>query len=273
MKKSTLLFLLITLYSMINAQSNTSASEKTDKLQMEDSAKYLYVKGNFNTYATLNNTINGYSDGIITYIFDRKTKKLKSTRIEQYRIFRMPKPEWDPQKFASWDYSIYMHLPQIKRIEGTNPYKKTKNMVFHKMEGSQRDEIEIKEERLQEKELAILGVHVSDVKYSTRIAYTRNSRKQPEDLLQYNESSTMKLKYKKEQMYNVVNVYTNFYPTAFDSGDEKHEDEIKFDLNTSYYTSKYWENPSFPDMQNALASFLKEELKEKQNINSLFTKK
>lgn len=82
MKKSALLFLMITLYSLMNAQNNNSASEKTDKLQTEDSAKYLYVKGNFNIYATLNNTINGYADGIITYIFDRKTKKLKSTRIE-----------------------------------------------------------------------------------------------------------------------------------------------------------------------------------------------
>ncbi len=272
MKKSTLLFLMITLYSLINAQNNNSTSEKTDKPRTEDSAKYLYVKGNFNTYAALNNTINGYADGIVTYIFDRKTKKLKSTCIEQYRIFRMPRAEWDQQKFSSWDYSIYMHLPQMKRIEGTDPYKKNKDMVFHKTEGSQRDEIEIKEERLQEKELALLGFHFSDVKYTTRIAYTRNSRKQPEDLLQYSESSTMKLKYKREPTYNVVNIYTNFYPTAFDFGNTKNNHNIKFDLGTSYYTSNYWENPSFPDMQNALDSFLKEDLQEKQNINALYTK-
>lgn len=301
MKKSTLLFLMITLYSLIHARSITSVSEKTASplpkvsmtydfdqpitkinnpvkdldtipIRKNKPGKYLYMKGNFTTYATLNNTINGYADGIITYIFDRKTKKLKSTWIEQYRIFRMPKPEWDPQKFSSWDYAIYMHVPRMKGLVNINSHKKTKNPIFYKSENGERDKIEIKEERLQEKGFAIFGYHLFDARNSTDIIYTGNSPKQLEDLLEYRETSSMRLKYKKEPIYNVVNVYTNFYPTAFDSGDDKHEDEIKFDINRSYYTSNYWENSSFPDMQNALASFLKEELKEKQNINALYTK-
>ncbi len=86
---------------MISAQDNTSASKKADKPQPEVSSKYLYEKGNFNTHTILNNTIHGYADEIATYIFDSRTKKLKSIRIEQYRIFRPPKAEWDPQKFSS----------------------------------------------------------------------------------------------------------------------------------------------------------------------------
>ncbi len=35
----------------------------------------------------MNNRLNSYTDGIITYVFDNKTKKLKSTNIQQYRIF------------------------------------------------------------------------------------------------------------------------------------------------------------------------------------------
>ncbi len=301
MKKSTLLFLMITLYSLIHARSITSVSEKIDlslpkvsmaydfdqpitkinkpaknidtiPIRRNKPGKYLYMKGSFTTYATLNNTIHGYADGIITYIFDRKTKKLKSTWIEQYRIFRMPKPEWDPQKFSSWDYAIYMHVPQMKGLVNINSHKKTKNPVFYKSENGERDKIEIKEERLQEKSFAIFGYHLFDVRNSTDITYTRKSSKQLEDLLEYRETSSMKLKYKKEPIYNVVNIYTNFYPTAFDSGDKKYEHEVKFDLDKSYYISKYWENPSFPDMQDALDSFLKRELKEKQNINALYTK-
>ncbi|WP_294310121.1 hypothetical protein [uncultured Chryseobacterium sp.] len=53
MKKSKPLFLMITFYSPINAQSSTSAFEKKDKQQPIVSAKYLSVKGNFNTYVTL----------------------------------------------------------------------------------------------------------------------------------------------------------------------------------------------------------------------------
>jgi hypothetical protein len=52
-------------------------------------AKYILIKGNFNTYVTLNNRLNCYLDGIITYVFDNKTKKLKTSHIEQYRIFRL----------------------------------------------------------------------------------------------------------------------------------------------------------------------------------------
>lgn len=269
MKKSMLLFLMITLYGQINAQA--VFPEKPREPQPESSARYLYLKGNFNTYAALNNTIHGYADGIVTYIFDRKTKKLKNTRIEQYRIFRLPKAEWDPQKFSSWDYAMYMHVPQIKRIGNIERHKKNKNMVFHQSESGETDKVEIKEERFREKELAILGFHFYDVKNHTRITYTGNSRKQPENLLDYRESSSMKLKYKNEPMYNAINVYANFYPTALGSGDDKGDHKVEFDLNKSCYTSKYWEDPSFPDTQDVLNAFLKAELTEKQNIDSLNT--
>lgn len=52
-------------------------------------AKYIFVKGNFNSYVTVNNKLNCYTDGIITYIFDNETKKLKSADVEQYRAFRI----------------------------------------------------------------------------------------------------------------------------------------------------------------------------------------
>lgn len=167
--------------------------------------------------------------------------------------------------------TLYMHVPQMKWIGNIERYKKNRKAVFHESESGGTNKIEIKEERFQEKELAMLGFHFSDVKNSTHIAYSRNSQKQPQDLLEYRETSSMKLKYKNEPKYNVINVYTNFYPTALGSGDHKDDHKIKFDLDTSYYTSKYWEDPSFPDIQDVLDTFLKEELIEKQNINSLNT--
>lgn len=40
-------------------------------------AKYIMIKGNFNAYVTVNNKLNSYTDGIVTYIFDNKTEKYK----------------------------------------------------------------------------------------------------------------------------------------------------------------------------------------------------
>ncbi|MFP7656701.1 hypothetical protein [Chryseobacterium proteolyticum] len=56
-------------------------------------AKYIFIKGNFNSYVTVNNKLNAYADGIITYIFDNKSKKLKSTNVQQYRIYRLEDPK------------------------------------------------------------------------------------------------------------------------------------------------------------------------------------
>lgn len=342
MKKSTLLLLMITLYSLINAQRITFVSERTGKplpkvsvfgkdgsisaysddrgtidkqslkpdqekfqlvyksipidtlsysdfdqpvIKINDqlteidpvpvkknrSRKYIYVTGYFNTYTALNNTVNGYADGIITYIFDYKTKKLKASRIEQYRVFRLPKTDWDERKFPSWLYAVYMHVPQVRWVGNIDKYRKDETTVFQKLKSGERDEIEVKEGRLQEKDFALLGYHFFDVKTVTKIAYTQNSQKQLENLIEYNEKASMKLKYKSEPNYNMLNVQANFYPTSFDSGDHKDDHKVKFDLDRSYYTSKYWEDPAFPDMQTVLNSFQKGDLKEQQNMNSTHT--
>lgn len=241
------------------------------RLKKNKSRKYIYVTGYFNTYTALNNTVNGYADGIITYIFDYKTKKLKASRIEQYRVFRLPKTDWDERKFPSWLYAVYMHVPQVRWVGNIDKYRKDETTVFQKLKSGERDEIEVKEGRLQEKDFALLGYHFFDVKTVTKIAYTQNSQKQLENLIEYNEKASMKLKYKSEPNYNMLNVQANFYPTSFDSGDHKDDHKVKFDLDRSYYTSKYWEDPAFPDMQTVLNSFQKGDLKEQQNMNSTHT--
>ncbi len=37
-------------------------------------AKYIFIKGNFNAYVTVNNKLNSYTDGIVTYILTTKQK-------------------------------------------------------------------------------------------------------------------------------------------------------------------------------------------------------
>lgn len=87
-------------------------------------AKYIFVKGNFNTYVTVNNKLNCYTDGIITYIFDNKTKKLKSANVEQYRTFRIEDKNVDKKLTASFDYGKMMNVPEMKDVGNIQEYKK-----------------------------------------------------------------------------------------------------------------------------------------------------
>lgn len=61
-------------------------------------AKYIVIKGNFNAYVTVNGKLNSYADGLVTYIFDNKTKNLKSANVEQYRVFRLVEPKNEKRK-------------------------------------------------------------------------------------------------------------------------------------------------------------------------------
>jgi hypothetical protein len=228
-------------------------------------AKYVFVKGNFNTYVTLNNRLNSYADGIATYIFDNKTKKLKDTRIEQYRVFRLENAEMDRKKLSSWDYGMFLKVPKLKDVGNINDYRKMKNTVMKELKGANKDEIEITGEALQEKEFAFFGYRLFDVRSILNIAYTLNSTKQLRDLLEYNEIGFLKMKHKSEPEYNAVVIYTNFHPTELEFSNENDGEKTRFDQNNSHYTSNYWEDPAFPNMQSVFSSFFKGDLKEKQN--------
>jgi len=233
--------------------------------------KYTYVTGNFNTYITLNNTVNGYADGIIRYIFNSKTKKLKAIRIQQYRVFRLPKSELNLKKSSSWEFSAFMQVPDVKWVGNVDQYKKSKNMVYQEVKSMKSDKIEIKDVQYPEKDIAFLGYHFLYTRNIINITYNKDSRKTLEDLLEYNQNRSIKLKYKNELNYNILHIYANFYPTSFESGDRKDDHKVKFDINGSYYTSKYWEDPSFPDMNHVLDSFLKRDLTEQKNTHSTNT--
>ncbi len=228
-------------------------------------AKYVFVKGNFNTYVTLNNKLNSYADGIVTYIFDNKTKKLKDTRVEQYRIFRLEKAEMDAKKLSSWDYGMFLKVPKIKDVGNINEYKKVKNTVFREIKGSSKDEMEITGESLQEKELALFGYRFYDSRRILNIAYTSGSEKKLRDLVEYNEITFLKMKHKSEPDYNAIGTYINFYPVEIDFGNDTDAGKIKFEFNNSHYTSEYWKDPAFPNMQSVFSSFFKDDLKERPN--------
>lgn len=234
---------------------------ETVVIKKEKPAKYIFVKGNFNAYVTLNNKLNSYADGIVTYIFDNKTKKLKSTSIEQYRIFRLEKAEMDVKNLSSWDYGMFLKIPKIKNIGNVEGFRNMKDIVFKEMKSEKKDQIELSQVT-NDKEVGLFGYRISDAKNILNLAFVPDSRKELRDLLEYNSIEFIKLKHKSEPQYNDITIYSNFYPTDIDFGNEK-MDKIQFNINISHYTSNYWEDPSFPNMQPVFSSFFKEDLKEK----------
>ncbi|MDQ1160225.1 hypothetical protein QE422_000593 [Chryseobacterium sp. SORGH_AS 447] len=236
---------------------------ETVVVKKEKPAKYIFVKGNFNAYVTLNNKLNSYADGIVTYIFDNKTKKLKSTQVEQYRIFRLENAEMDRKKLSSWDYGMFLKVPKLKNIENVDGYKTIKDIVFKELKSEKKDQIELTE-ITNDEEMGFLGYRISDAKNILNISYVPNSQKKLRDLLEYNRIEFVKLKHKSEPQYNDITIYNNFYPIDIDFGNEKIE-KMQFDINSSHYTTKYWEDPDFPNMQPVFSSFFKEDLKEKPN--------
>ncbi|UOU99201.1 hypothetical protein MUU74_04395 [Chryseobacterium daecheongense] len=229
-------------------------------------AKYIFVKGNFNTYVTVNNKLNCYADGVVTYIFDNKTKKLKSTNVEQYRIYRLIDPKNEKKLTATWDYDSSLEVPKIKNAGNIQEYK-NKNATIKELKGNQKDEVEISGGFLQQKELALFGFRLFDFREIVNIAYEKNSDKTLKSLLEYNGVMHIKLKHKSEESYNQIIAYNNFYPTDLSFSNKNDIEKVKFDTDNSNYKTKYWENPAFPNMQTIFYSFFKNDLKEEQNKN------
>jgi len=227
-------------------------------------AKYVLVKGNFNAYVTLNNKLNCYVDGIVTYVFDNKTKKVKSTNIQQYRIFRLEGAKNEKKEMGSWDYNSFLDLPKLKSVGNIEEYKQ-KNTRVKELKGTNKDEIEITGEALQEKEFAFFGYRFFDVRGIINISYEKDSKKNLRDLLESNEIAFIKLKHKTEPDYNQVIVYRNFHPTELDFSDKNDVEKVKYDKDISNYKTSYWQDASFPNMQTIFSSFFKEDLKEKEN--------
>lgn len=227
-------------------------------------AKYILVKGNFNSYVTVNSKLNGYADGVITYIFDNKTKKLKSTNVEQYRIFRLNDPKEEKKQTASWDYGNSLNPPKLKKVGNLEEFKK-KNTRIKELKGASKDEIEVIGEYLQKKEFALFGFRFFDLRGIQNIAFEKNSQKTLKDLLEFNEIEFIKLKHKSEKDYNQVITYENFYTTEISFSNENKMESVKFNTEISNYKTQYWQDASFPNMQTIFSSFFKDDLQEKQN--------
>ncbi|WP_374461299.1 hypothetical protein [Chryseobacterium taeanense] len=228
-------------------------------------AKYLLIKGNFNAYVTVNNLLNSYVDGIVTYVFDNKTKKVKDIKVQQYRIFSLENAIFEKKQTGVWDYSMFLNLPKLKYAGNLEKYNNGE-LKIKELKTPAKDEVEITGEDLQEKEMAILGYRLFDIRGIVNFSFEKNSKKTLRDFNEYNSIEFLKLKHKSEPDYNQIIIYKNFYPTELDFSNEKNLPEVKYNIKQSHYTMTYWDEETFPNMQRVFSSFFKDDLKEKQNI-------
>ncbi|MGK6342409.1 hypothetical protein ACMGDK_09230 [Chryseobacterium sp. DT-3] len=226
-------------------------------------AKYILIKGNFNAYVTVNNKLNSYADGIVTYIFDNKTKKLKSTNVEQYRVFRLAVKN-EKKETSTWDYGSSLQLPKLKNVGNPEEYK-TKRNTIKELKGDRKDQIEVTGAALQEKEFSLFGFRFYDIRTILNMSFEKDSEKGLKDFLEYNEVAFVKLKHKSEPNYNQIILYNNFYPAELNFSNDDDIEKVKFDKENSSYKTRYWQEPSFPNMQTIFSSFFKDDLKEQQN--------
>lgn len=227
-------------------------------------AKYIHIKGNFNAYVTLNNKLNSYTDGIITYVFDNKTKKLKSVNIEQYRVFKLVDAKNEKKVVSSWDTSSSLVLPKLKHVGNPEEYKEKWN-VIKELKGDRKDQIEVTGAALQEKEFSLFGYRFYDIRTILNMSFEKDSGKSLKDFLEYNEVVFVKLKHKSEPSYNQIISYNNFHVTEFSFSNENDIEKVKFNKDNSNYKTQFWKEPSFPNMQTIFSSFFKDDLKEQEN--------
>lgn len=228
-------------------------------------AKYLLIKGNFNAYVTVNNLLNSYVDGIVTYVFDNKTKKVKDIKVQQYRIFSLENATFEKKQTGAWDYSMFLNLPKLKYAGNLEKYNNGE-LKIKELKTPSKNEVEITGQDLQEKEMAILGYRLFDIRGIVNFSFEKNSKKTLRDFNEYNSIEFLKLKHKSEPDYNQIIIYKNFYPTELDFSNEKNLPEVKYNIKQSHYTMTYWDEETFPNMQRVFSSFFKDDLKEKQNI-------
>lgn len=226
-------------------------------------AKYIVIKGNFNAYVTVNGKLNSYADGLVTYIFDNKTKNLKSANVEQYRVFRLVEPKNEKKETSSWDYGNSLKIPKLKNVGNPEEYK-TKRNTIKELKGDRKDQIEVTGAALQEKEFSLFGFRFFDIKTILNMSFEKGSEKNLRDFLEYNEVAFVKLKHKSEPNYNQIILYNNFYPTELDFSNNNDIESVKFDKEKSNYKTQYWQDTSFPNMQTIFSSFFKDDLKEQE---------
>lgn len=227
-------------------------------------AKYLYVRGNFNVYLTNDKNLNVYADGIVTYVFDNQTRKLKSSRLEQYRSFLKSDQKLDRKNLGTAVFDSFLEIPDLSDAGRMNEIKTESKNDYKEVETADRTKMEYKVQNLQKKDFAFLGYRFYDFNYLDALSFSKGS-KNLRDFQEYYQTSTIKMKHKSEPEYHQLVTYSTFIPTEISFGDTDDIPKITLKPKKSFYTFQFWKANGFPNMQPVFSTFFEDSLKEQPN--------
>ncbi len=222
-------------------------------------AKYIIITGNFTSYVTLNKKLSCYADGIVSYVFEQKSGKLKSTNVLQYRIYTLKNATNEKKNTSTWAYESFLKVPELKKAGDLEAYK-SKKATIKNLQTNDKDVVEIGGSALSEKEFGILGYRFYDFNMLLGISFEKNSKKQLRNLLDFYTKTNLKLRHKSEENYNQIISYNNFYTTEIDFSDDKNIEDVKFNKDKSNYKTEYWKDSAFPNLQIIFSSYFKDDL-------------
>jgi hypothetical protein len=238
---------------------NPIREQKITEVAIKNSDKeYLTITGYFNTYITNNGEFNGFVDGIMETVIDRKTNKVKDNIIKEYRSFILEKKEETTKEVSSMVFEMNK-TPKLNSL--TNAISKEGKF---KLTNSINNEIiaQYKKSLFTEKELKLFGYRLFNENLLESFVFSDN-KIQPKNLVFYKCEISMDVKHKSEEKYNRLNIFTNFYPNEI-SFKNKNELEkgVKFDREKSQVKTKYWEDENNAGIYKILAAQFKENFKQ-----------
>ncbi len=226
-------------------------------LQDNSNAKYIFLEGNFNSTVTLNGITNCYADGIATHVFDNKNKKFLYTVVYQYRIYERTKPEKITKTIASHTMTGNLGIltPTMLTKDLSYYQKDSKNYTVRQVKTTNKDLIEMKATRFDDKVKKLLGIWITQAKGDYILAFEKDSEKKLRDFLEARLLISAKMKFRSEPDFNDLKVYQNFFPTNLRYGNDEIKTSVKFKTGNSYYSEKYWEKDNFPQLLQVISNF------------------
>ena len=156
-------------------------------------------------------------------------------------------------------------VPMIKHVGKFDEYIRKQKSTDRLVNGSLKDEIEINRGDYDEP-ITVFGMQYAGVKSRLNITYEKNTNRTLKDLVEYNQVKYSKTKHKTETDYSIIGTYFNFVPIEMSYENDKANEKMKFDRNTSNYKTKFWEVENYPSMKNVFDKYYKDQLIEEPNL-------
>lgn len=235
----------------LNPMKTKDIEEVVMNVQVKD---FVLVEGYFNNYISLNGSIIRYNDGILQYIFNRKTKKLHAKNIIQYRSFSLQEEENE-------DNYAKLRLPDFKFLGKLDEKSYTKSYLPEKEITIVKD----KSHLFVDKPFKLFGIHVQNFISTENISF-KGEKINPNKLMDFHNIVHFEGKRKKDTEFQKFES-TTYFQTHRVKYVNKNEipKGISFDKQYSQYTEPFWENTRYKSNFSALSKIFKKNLKEVKN--------